>query len=448
MTKLIRTVIIDDNPSSLELLTAALEQSGVAIHPASGPRIGMDLVRRLKPRLVITDLVMPGLSGLDVLREIMAFDPSVHVILMTAHYTTETAVEAIRNGAVDYLQKPVKVAALRERVERLLEDSERRQKVFSQTSSSPVDYEFEGLTAKSLVMWRLFSLIEKVAPHFRTALIHGPTGSGKDLVARALHRKSRVKGQYVVLNCSAVVETLFESELFGHVRGSFTGADRDKIGLIEAANGGTLFLDEIGDMPLSTQAKLLRAVQNQEITRVGSLTPTRVNVKIIAATHRDLKHAIKQGTFREDLYYRLSMVQLEVPPLCERTEDIELLANSFLRRFADEYQKNTRGFTPRARLVLQRYGWPGNVRQLEHVVGRSCMLAEGPMIDVEDLPEEIVGIPTQNDFSTAATLDGQERTLVEKVYREANGNQSEAARRLGIGRDALRYKLKKFDLSC
>ena len=408
----------------------------------------MDLVRRLKPRLVITDLVMPGLSGLDVLREIMAFDPSVDVILMTAHYTTETAVEAIRNGAVDYLQKPVKVAALRERVERLLEDSERRRKIFSQTSSSPVDYEFEGLTAKSLVMWRLFSLIEKVAPHFRTALIHGPTGSGKDLIARALHRKSRVKGQYVVLNCSAVVETLFESELFGHVRGSFTGADRDKIGLIEAANGGTLFLDEIGDMPLSTQAKLLRAVQNQEITRVGSLTPTRVSIKVIAATHRDLKQAIKQGTFREDLYYRLSMVQLEVPPLCERAEDIELLANSFLKGFAGEYKKNIQGFTPRARLVLQRYGWPGNVRQLEHVIGRSCMLAEGSMIDVEDLPEEILGVPDHDDPSTAATLDGQERTLVEKVYRETNGNQSEAARRLGIGRDALRYKLKKFDLGC
>jgi DNA-binding NtrC family response regulator len=447
MAELIRAVIIDDNLSSLELLAAALEQKDVALHTASDPVLGLELVRKLKPQLVITDLVMPGLSGLDVLREIMAFAPATNVILMTAHYTTETAVEAIRNGAADYLQKPVRVAALRERVRHLLAAADSRRLALSRTSAHHDNFAFEGLLAKSASMWNLFALIDKVAPHFRTLLIQGETGTGKDLVAQAIHARSRVKGRFVVLNCSAVVETLFESELFGHTRGSFTGADRDKTGLFTAADGGTLFLDEIGDMPLATQAKLLRAIQNQEIYKIGSLIPTRVNVKVIAATHRNLKQAVKEGQFREDLFYRLSMVELEVPPLRERRDDIELLAGHFAARFSAEFQKNLRGVTPRAQLILNRYDWPGNVRQLEHVIARSCMLAEGQRIEGEDLPAEIVAGPEPAPPVTVSRLADQERLLLEQIYRETNGNQSEAARRLGIGRDALRYKLNKYGLA-
>ncbi|AFL88455.1 response regulator with CheY-like receiver, AAA-type ATPase, and DNA-binding domains [Terriglobus roseus DSM 18391] len=448
MSELIRAVIIDDNLSSLELLTAALEQKGVALYTASDPVHGLDLVRTVRPQLVITDLVMPGLSGLEVLRQIMVFAPSTNVILMTAHYTTETAVEAIRNGAADYLQKPVKIADLRERVRLLLTAAESRRLALSDTAAHMEDLTFEGLIAKSAAMWRLFAMMEKIAPHYRTLLIHGETGTGKDLVARAVHARSRTRGSFVVLNCSAVVETLFESELFGHTRGAFTGADRDKEGLFAAADGGTLFLDEIGDMPMSTQAKLLRAIQNQEIYKIGSLVPRRVHVKVIAASHRDLKQAAKEGQFREDLFYRLSMVELKVPPLRERREDIELLTGHFVERFASEYRRKVRGVTPRAQLVLNRYDWPGNVRQLEHVIARSCMLADSELIDVEDLPDDVVDVPSTMQLVTASLLVNQERLLLQQIFNETNGNQSETARRLGIGRDALRYKLKKHGLGC
>jgi len=446
----IRIVIIDDNMSSLELLSTALEREDLSIHAANDPREGLQLVRSLRPRMVITDLVMPGMTGLDVLRQVMQIDPTIDLLLMTAHYTTETAVEAIRNGAADYLQKPVKIADLRERVRRLLEAAERR-RLASSGSDDSVDFRFEGLVAKSEAMWNVFAMVEKVAPHFRSLLIQGPTGAGKDLIAQALHQRSGLKGRFVVLNCSAVVETLFESELFGHVRGAFTGADRDKAGLFQLADGGTLFLDEIGDMPLNTQAKLLRAIQNQEVMPVGSLTPKRVNVRIIAATHRNLRQAVQEGRFREDLYYRLSMVELTLPPLAARKEDIALLSVFFLKRFSEDYRKPMDGISQRALRVLERYSWPGNVRELEHVLGRACMLADGTMIDVDDLPQNVIEaareVPAETSNPTLSVLDSQERAIMERALRECNWNQSEAARKLGIGRDALRYKMKKYGLT-
>lgn len=449
MPETVSIVVIDDNLGSLELLSEALAHSDVAVYTASNPVKGLELVRNHRPRLVITDLVMPGMSGLEVLQQVVSFDSSIDVILMTAHYTTETAVAAIRQGAADYLQKPVKIATLRERVAALIESANRRRRAHSGPTSGTRDLEFEGLQAKSEVMWDLFAMIQRVAPHFRSVLIHGQTGSGKDLVATALHRRSRVAGKFVVLNCSAVVETLFESELFGHVKGAFTGADRDKTGLFELANGGTLFLDEIGDMPMPTQAKLLRAIQNQEILPVGSLISRKVNVRIIAATHRDLGAAIDGGRFREDLYYRLSMVELTVPPMKDRADDIPLLARHFVKKFSLEFSKPIVSLTPRALIVLERYGWPGNVRELEHVIGRACMLTDSTTIDVEDLPENLVHASPQPDSNgdTPSVLEEQERRLLEDALRASGGNQSEAARRLGIGRDALRYKLKRYERS-
>jgi DNA-binding NtrC family response regulator len=441
-------VVIDDNLGSLELLSEALARPGLEIYTASTPVEGLELVKRHRPRLVLTDLVMPVMSGLEVLDQVIAFDPAIDVILMTAHYTTETAVAAIRAGAADYLQKPVKLSILRERVAALIDTAARRQR-----AHSGAELEFEGLVARSDRMWELFAMIERVAPHFRSILIKGPTGAGKDLIAQALHLRSGVKGRFVVLNCSAVVETLFESELFGHVKGAFTGADRDKTGLFDLANGGTLFLDEIGDMPMATQAKLLRAIQNQEVMPVGGLTPKRVSVRIVAATHKDLKTAIAEGGFREDLFYRLAMVELVVPSLHDRPEDVALLARHFLRKFAHEFAKPLDGLTPRATLVLERHNWPGNVRELEHVIGRAAMLTEGPMIDVDALPDHLVHPDGVNGVDAAeyvvgsgVTLEDQERRLVVQALEEADGNQSEAARRLGIGRDALRYKMKRFEL--
>jgi len=449
MSESISIVVIDDNPGSLELLSEALAHSDAAIYTAATPVEGLALVRKFRPQLVITDLVMPGMSGIEVLQAVVAFDASIEVILMTAHYTAETAVSAIRQGAADYLQKPVRIALLRERVAALIDSARRRKKARVSAEVNAQDAQFEGQIAKSNKMWDMFGTIQKIAPHYRSVLIQGPTGTGKDLVATALHRRSKARGRFVVLNCSAVIETLFESELFGHVRGAFTGADKDKIGLFELANDGTLFLDEIGDMPLPTQAKLLRAVQNQEILPVGSLMARKVNVRIVAATHRDLKVAIEHGRFREDLYYRLSMVELTVPSLKERPEDILLLVNHFIQKFSAEYSKQIVGLTPRTSVVLQRYEWPGNVRELEHVIGRACMLTDDTVLDVDVLPDQLVreqidSQAVEND--SGSILANQERRLVIEALHRAAGNQSEAARRLGIGRDALRYKMKQYGL--
>ncbi|MFZ0272532.1 MAG: sigma-54 dependent transcriptional regulator [Acidobacteriaceae bacterium] len=448
----ISVVILDDNPGSLDLLSTALAQPGVEIHTASRPTEALALIERHHPQLVLTDLVMPEMSGLDVLNRIMATAPATDVVLMTAHYTTETAVLAIRNGAADYLEKPIRLPILRERVGRLIADARQRQQYGS-------DAEFEGIIGSSPRMAEMFARIRRIAPHYRSALIQGATGTGKDLVARALHARSGVKGQYVVLNCSAVVETLFESELFGHVRGAFTGADRDKTGLFEAASEGTLFLDEIGDMPIATQAKLLRALQNQEIQRVGSLQTRKVNVRVIAATHRNLRQAVADRLFREDLYYRLAMVEIPVPSLSDRKEDLPLLIQHFIAKFSQQFTKRVRGLSPRARLVLERHSWPGNVRELENAIGHAAMMTEAEEIDVADLPASLVGEPSSrtSDGASApaadsavgeedASLAEHERQLVVSTLEKVEGNQSQAARALGIGRDALRYKMKKYGL--
>jgi transcriptional regulator with PAS, ATPase and Fis domain len=303
----------------------------------------------------------------------------------------------------------------------------------------------------------MFSRTQRIAPHYRAALITGQTGTGKELIAQALHRLSLVNGNFVVLNCSAVVETLFESELFGHVRGAFTGADRDKMGLFEHAGGGTLFLDEIGDMPLSTQAKLLRVLQNQEVLRVGSLTPQKVDVRIVTATNKDLRKAIADRQFREDLYFRLSMVEIHTPSLAERMDDLPLLARHFVKKYAQQYKKDIRGLTQRAQILLGRHTWPGNVRELENVIGHGCMMTMTDMIDVTDLPSLAqpsvrmaagAQMPESSITPDASSqsLEEHEKKLVSEALHQAGGNQSRAARQLRIGRDALRYKMKKFGL--
>ncbi|HKV92614.1 MAG TPA: sigma-54 dependent transcriptional regulator [Candidatus Angelobacter sp.] len=447
-------VIIDDNPRSLELVATALAGADVQIHTASNPEEGLNLVYTHRPHVVMTDLVMPQMTGLEVLERITEFDPAIDVVLMTAHYTTETAVEAIRKGAADYLNKPISLAALRERVGRIIDAARRRQQVKSAEDQMVETAQFEGIVGRSPQMWEMFSRIRRVAPHYRTALVTGPTGTGKELVAQALHHLSPVKGKFVVLNCSAVVETLFESELFGHVKGAFTGADRDKVGLFEHASGGTLFLDEIGDMPLATQAKLLRVLQNQEVQRVGSLTPQKVDMRVVAATNKDLRQAITERQFREDLYFRLAMVTIHTPPLLERMDDLPLLVRHFVRKFSQQYQKDVRGLTQRAQILLRRHDWPGNVRELENVIGHGCMMTMTNMIDVADIPLSAPGrvdVVTQtNEAATTAvstqSFEEHEKSLVMNALARAQGNQSEAARQLHIGRDALRYKMKKFGL--
>ena len=448
-------LIIDDNPGSLEMLSSALAQPDLEILTASDPEDGLDLVHSRHPQIVLTDLIMPKMSGMDVLERIMEFDPSTEVILMTAHYSTESAVEAIKKGAADYLNKPVSIAALREKIGGVVEIARRRQRASRLEDELLASAAFEGMVGNSPTMWDMFSRIRRVAPHYRAVLVTGETGTGKDLVAQALHRLSPAgQGRYVVLNCSAVVETLFESELFGHVRGSFTGASNDKAGLFEHAHGGTLFLDEIGDMPLATQAKLLRVLQNQEVQRVGSLTARKVDVRVVAATNHDLRAAIAEKRFREDLYYRLSMVEIKVPSLEELKEDLPLLELHLIAKFASQYGKEIRGLTRRAQIQLAMHSWPGNVRELENVIGHACMMTLGDTIDVQDLPPYLlIEAQTGSDPVVATepesglgTLEEQERALIQRAMQAAEGNQSQAARALRIGRDALRYKLKKHNL--
>jgi len=452
-----KLVAIDDTPESLELITEALSEEPIQIFTSSDPEEGLELVFHERPQIVLLDLVMPKLSGMEVLERIVEFDPGIEVILMTAHYSTESAVEAIKKGASDYLNKPISIALLRDRVHKLMEEARHRQRTHELDNELLTASQFEGMVGRSPVMWDLFARIRRVAPHFRTVLLTGATGTGKELAARALHQLSPVSGgRYVVCNCSAVVETLFESELFGYVKGAFTGANQDKMGLFEYAHNGTLFLDEIGDMPMNTQAKLLRVLQNQEVQRVGSLSPRKVDARVIAATNHDLKTLISQNRFREDLYYRLSMVEIRTPRLAERKEDLALLEHYFVRKFAEQYQKPIQGLTQRAQIVLARYSWPGNVRELENVLGSACMMVMGEMIDVADLPENmrphgveasaVAGPGTGAEPDKDLSLEEQERLLLMSALERSGGNQSQAARLLRISRDRMRYKMSKHNL--
>jgi len=450
-------VIVDDHPGSLEFLSHALAQPGLRIDTATDPEEGLELIQQRHPQIVLTDLVMPKIDGMQLLDRVLEYDPSIDVVLMTAHYSTESAVEAIRRGACDYLEKPVKLSVLRERVGKLLSDVRKRLRAAELEHEMLDNCQFEGIIGRSPLMAEVFARIRRIAPHVRTVLVTGETGTGKDLVASAIHRLCPASSYpFVVLNCSAVVESLFESELFGHMRGSFTGATSDKVGLFEHANRGTIFLDEIGDMPLGTQAKLLRAVQNQEVQRVGSLTARKVDVRVIAATHHDLRAAVASKAFREDLFYRLSMIEIRIPALRERMEDLPLLQRHFLSRFSQQFEKKVRGLTRRAQIVLSRHDWPGNVRELENVLGHACMMAVSDTIDVSDLPEYLVrrngdrpllqAVPAPAAAPAAESFADHEKMLVADALQRAGGNQSEAARLLQIGRDALRYKMKKHHL--
>jgi DNA-binding NtrC family response regulator len=434
---------IDDDPDCLDLVRDALERDELQIFTAADARTGLELVRRYRPELVLLDLVLPGVQGFSLLQSVLECSPCSDVILITGHYSTDSAVEAIQKGASDYLTKPLCVAVLRERVGKFIAEAAKRQLDLRLDGEILRASEFEGMIGQSPLVLDVFTRIRRVAPHFRTALLTGATGTGKELAARALHRLSpAAKGPFVVCNTSAVVETLFESELFGHVKGAFTGAVQDKLGLFEHADGGTLFLDEIGDMPFATQSKLLRVLQDQEVQRVGSVRTRKVDVRVIAATNQDLRAMIQDKRFREDLFYRLSMVKIHLPRLMDRKEDLLLLQRHLVQQFASEYGKPIRGLTPRAHAMLVRYHWPGNIRELENVIGNACMMAQGDRIDVRDLPEEL-----KTEVAQAATEDEEDLPLAEmerryavRVLAHVAGNKVRAAKILGINRATL-YRL-------
>ena len=342
----------------------------------------------------MVDLRMPDLGGLDVLRAIREIDPRCQAVLMTGYASVETAVEAIKLGATDYLSKPLDFARLEQLLAGVRDDLERRRNLLSIESDVARRLEFCGMIGRGPVMQELFGMIRRLAPHVRTALVTGETGTGKELVARALHTLGpRRDRRFVTVNCSAVVETLFESELFGHVRGAFTGATENKQGLFELADNGTLFLDEIGELPLSVQAKLLRVLELGEVHRVGSLEPRKVNVHVIAATNRDLRAEVAAGRFRSDLFYRLNIVEVKLPALRERREDIPYLTAAFVRETSERLQKPLAGLTPGAERVLGIASWDGNVRELRNVIERACIMADGDFITERELAVSMPSLP-------------------------------------------------------
>jgi DNA-binding NtrC family response regulator len=437
----ITLVAIDDDPESLKLIAYALNQPDLNIATATDPETGWDRVLTHRPQIVLLDLLLPGAGGMELLSRIIDLDPGIDVILLTSHDSIESAVRAIQKGACDYLTKPITPSDLRRRVEKPLTDARNRCYALQLEEELLETSRFQHMVGRSPRMLEVFARIRRVGPHFRNALVTGSTGTGKELVARALHMLSPVSlGRFVICNCSALVETLFESELFGHVKGAFTGATQDRIGLFEYANGGSVFLDEIGDMPLITQSKLLRVLQNQEVQRVGSPVTRKVDVRVIAATHRDLRRQIQDKQFREDLFYRLSMIEIRVPDLAERKEDLPLLERHFLERFSQEYGKSIRTISQRAQSVLRRHSWPGNVRELENVIGNACMMTEGDTIDVRNLPDYLQRSEwcAEIDFGrTLMPLDEMERRYVARVLEQTNGNKAQTARVLGISRAKL-----------
>jgi DNA-binding NtrC family response regulator len=436
----LKLLAIDDNAENLELIASALQRKELKILTSQDPEEGLQIFLRERPRIVLLDLVMPKVSGMEILEKIINIDPGAEVILITAHYSTESAVEAIQKGATDYLTKPLDIEKLRSRIANLLADAENRQKTLRLDQELIDAYQFEGMVGRSPLMLEVYAKIRRIAPHFHTVLVTGATGTGKELVARALHRLSPAsRGPFVVCNCSALVENLVESELFGFVRGAFTGADRDKIGLFEHADGGTIFMDEIGELAPPAQAKFLRVLQNRQVQRLGSLTPKNIDVRVVAATHRNLQAMVRDNLFREDLYYRLAVVEIGLPPLAARREDLPLLERYFIEKFSTEYNKPIAGLVRRAQTRLATYSWPGNVREMENVLGNACMMAEGNLIDIADLPERL-RVPASRDEAAGEeilSLEEVQRRHILKVIELLGGNKTRAAEVLGIGRATI-----------
>jgi two-component system, NtrC family, response regulator HydG len=436
----LRVVAIDDDEQHLKFIATLLARDNVVVFASAESTSGFELVRTHHPQLVIVDLIMPGMGGMETLEKIVDFDPATEVILLTGHYSSESAVEAIQKGACDYLTKPVQAEKLEERVESMLAELRNRQQCLALENELLGKYQFASMVGRSAPMLETIRRIRRVAQHFRTVLITGETGTGKELAARALHDLSPVaSGPFVACNCSALVETLAESELFGHVKGAFTGAVQDRVGVFEAAHGGTVLLDEVGELSPAAQAKLLRVLQNQEIQRVGSPAVRRVDVRVVAATHRDLRSMIKEQRFREDLFYRLSMVHIKLPNLAERKEDLHLLEQHFVRRFSKQYGKDIRGVTRRAQALLSRHSWPGNIRELENVLGNACMMTNSEAVDIGDLPEYLLSRePSEISVDTpVAKLHEIEKAHTQRVLESLGGNKVRAAELLGISRAKL-----------
>ena len=449
-----RTVLVVDDDESLRRITQMqLEEAGYETFTAAEGALALRIIEEKAPTLVLTDLKMPGMSGLELLRRLRSDHPDTTVIMITAFGTVHTAVEAMRAGAYDYITKPIDYDELLLILERALERQSLTEEVQSLRATLDEKFGFESIIGRAKPLLRVLNMAARVAPTDSVVLLCGETGTGKELLAKAIHHNSRRKDQpFVIINCGAIPRGLLESELFGHVRGSFTGAIAHKRGRVEMADGGTLFLDEIGELPLELQVKILRLIQHGDIEKVGAAEWSKVNVRIIAATHRNLKAMVEDGSFREDLYYRLAVIPLDLPPLRDRADDIPELAQSL---FLNARQKHGR---PELRLPASLlpyfvgHYWPGNVRELENVIERLVVLTAGSEIELEDLPENLrQGNAAVDELrldlpAEGLSLESVEKELIVRTLKKFSWNQTQAARYLDISRRTLIYRMEKYDI--
>jgi DNA-binding NtrC family response regulator len=449
-------LIVEDEPRMRRLLEISLGEDGHSVHTAGDAESGLVHLRKESVALVLTDLKLPGMNGLEFLQEGKRLNPALPFIVMTAYGSVETAVDAMKAGASDYVLKPFTMAEMKLVINKELDVQQVRDENVRLKEALGKRYHFQNIVGRSRKMQDVLALVERVAPTNSTVLIGGESGVGKDLIARAIHQNSRrAAGPFIKINSTAIPDTLFESELFGFERGAFTGALASKPGKFELADKGTLFLDEIGDVPAAIQVKLLRVLQEREFERLGGTKTLKVDIRMIAATNRDLRAALEEGTFREDLYYRLNVVPIDIPPLREHKEDIPDLVTHFLARFAAVSEREIEGITPAALDALMEYHWPGNIRQLENSVERAVALSSGRVIDVKDIHLDTTHGKTRGASAASEdqflpdgmTLEQWEDNMIREALRRANGNKSQAARLLGLSRNALRYRLGKLGVA-
>ena len=446
------TILLADDEQLIRWsLSERLRADGLAIVEAATGQAAIDAVRREAVDLVLLDYKLPDIDGVTVLRQIKEHDPDVVVILLTAYATVDTAVEAMKTGAYHVANKPFNLDAVSDLVAKALETTQLRREVRHLRAEKAQPFAPSRIVGDSPRMQQVKALLEKVAASpASTVLLTGESGTGKDLAAKVLHFNSDRKHRpFVNITCSAIPETLLESELFGHERGAFTDARQQKRGLLESADGGTVFLDEIGEMVPALQAKLLRVLEEKAFKRVGGQQDVRVDVRIVAATNRNLEEQVKGGQFRADLYYRLNVLPIELPALRTHMEDVPALVSFYVDQFNREFRKNVRGPSPAALKAMQQYGWPGNIRELRNVVERAMLLSDGPWLEPADFPAIAGGAPVAAGLSLPAegvNLEDLERSLVVQALERAGGNQTRAATLLGLNRDQIRYRIEKFGL--